>query len=138
MKRCFKCLVDKPLEQFYRDSGMADGHLNKCRDCYRAHVAQNRANNIEKIRAYDRERSKRPETRASRALVSIAYAAKYPERRKANDMVANAVREGKLIPQLCWVCGKKAVAHHPDYDRPLDVVWLCQLHHKETHALCYQ
>lgn len=42
---------------------------------------------------------------------------------------------GLLKKQPCWVCGEKAIAHHPDYDRPLDVVWLCQPHHKQTHAL---
>lgn len=58
-----------------------------------------------------------------------------PERRAANVKVGNAVRDGRLRKQPCWVCGAKAVAHHPDYSRPLDVVWLCQPHHKQTHAL---
>ena len=31
-------------------------------------------------------------------------------------------------------CSKKAEAHHPDYDRPLDVIWLCPQHHKALHA----
>jgi hypothetical protein len=32
------------------------------------------------------------------------------------------------------VCGaKKSVAHHEDYKKPLDVIWLCQEHHKAVH-----
>lgn len=25
--------------------------------------------------------------------------------------------------------------HHPDYNQPMKVVWLCRLHHKEAHKL---
>jgi hypothetical protein len=59
---------------------------------------------------------------------------KFPERIKARDIVNNAIKTGKLISQSCWVCYKKAEAHHPDYSTPLDVIWLCSLHHKAAHA----
>lgn len=42
-------------------------------------------------------------------------------------------RRGKIREQPCGVCGGKAQMHHPDYDRPLDVVWLCRVHHLELH-----
>ena len=35
----------------------------------------------------------------------------------------------------CWVCGaEKVVAHHADYSRPLDVVFLCLSHHRQLHV----
>jgi len=48
---------------------------------------------------------------------------------------ASALRDGKIIALPCFVCGLKAEAHHPNYDAPLDVIWLCPPHHKQTHAL---
>src|SRR5438477_31914 len=46
----------------------------------------------------------------------------------ARAAVRNAVLAGKLIrPGACAHCGAacRPAAHHPDYARPLDVVWLC-------------
>ena len=134
-KRCFKCLGEKPLDDFYKHSAMGDGHLGKCKECTKADVKKHRQDNWEAVRAYDRLRASQPHRVATRQRVAAQYAEQYPHRKKANTAVGNALRSGKIKKQPCWVCGEKAVAHHPDYDRPLDVVWLCQHHHKQTHAL---
>lgn len=45
-----------------------------------------------------------------------------------------AIRSGKIKRQPCEVCGAEpAEGHHPDYSRPLDVVFLCPQHHRELH-----
>lgn len=40
----------------------------------------------------------------------------------------------KLTKQSCQICGaEKAEAHHCDYNKPLEVMWLCKKHHVEWH-----
>lgn len=135
MKRCFKCLCEKPLDDFYKHPRMADGRLNKCKDCTKKDVDAHRQSNLERVRSYDRMRASQPHRIALRQRVQSEWKKEHPNRRKAQNQLSHAVRAGKLKKQPCWVCGAHAVAHHPDYDRPLDVVWLCQPHHKQAHAL---
>ena len=113
---------------------MADGYLNKCKSCTRSDVAANRSQNIEAIRAYDRSRSTLPHRVALRKAIVDKWIKTHPKRRSAQVALNNAVRDGRVTVMLCFCCGKKAEAHHPDYDRPLDVVWLCAAHHKQAHA----
>lgn len=60
-----------------------------------------------------------------------------PEQRKKANARAYAntyLRRGKIKRAPCEVCGaKRAEMHHPDYDRPLDVRWLCREHHLAEH-----
>lgn len=52
---------------------------------------------------------------------------------RARCAVKHAIEAGKLQKRPCF-CGETRVdAHHDDYSRPLDVVWLCRTHHIELH-----
>ena len=134
MKPCIKCGEVLPLSQFYRHPQMADGHLNKCKTCTKADVANHRKANLDKIRAYDRQRGKTPERKAHVQRVVKKYREQNPERYKANTAVNNALRDGRLTRQPCEVCGSAKVhAHHDDYAQPLTVRWLCAIHHKQAH-----
>ncbi len=54
--------------------------------------------------------------------------------RRAHAAVAVAIRKGRLTKQPCAVCGSlNAHAHHEDYSKPLDVMWLCPAHHNARH-----
>jgi hypothetical protein len=47
----------------------------------------------------------------------------------------HAIRRGKLKRLPCVVCGKERTeAHHEDYKKPLEVIWLCRQHHRERHG----
>ena len=57
------------------------------------------------------------------------HEAKYPHQRKAWGKAL------KLDNYPCEVCGDpKADKHHPDYSKPLEVVYLCRLHHVKEHG----
>lgn len=53
----------------------------------------------------------------------------------AHDVVYQAKKKGLLVPQPCERCGARNVhAHHEDYDKPLEVLWLCPSHHRVRHS----
>lgn len=64
------------------------------------------------------------------------YRQRNPEKHHAHRAVSYAIKKGKLVAKPCEVCGISARvhAHHPDYSKPLDVVWLCEMHHLEVHG----
>lgn len=62
-----------------------------------------------------------------------AYREANREKIRARAAVARAVARGDLERQPCETCGARAEAHHDDYSRPLDVRWLCPIHHAEHH-----
>ena len=134
MKTCFKCKTDKPLTEFYKHSQMADGYLNKCKECTKHDAKSNRTQNLEKYRAYDRARGKIPERIKANTEVNRAWRAEDKRRHMAHSAVARAIKAGSLVRSPCIRCGEsKSLAHHEDYDKPLDVMWLCQPCHKQRH-----
>jgi len=112
---------------------MKDGHLNKCKKCAKKDSNDHRANNLEKIRKYDYDRFHYDSGRRERCFEnSRNYRKKYPDRYRAYGIVNNAVRSGKLIRLPCAICGDlNSHGHHEDYSKPLEVVWVCALHHHE-------
>jgi hypothetical protein len=84
-----------------------------------------RKQNPEKFKAVvARWKEAHPEWRPKKPLIQ----------KRAHWAVKSAKRNGTLKPQPCKVCGEKHTqAHHHDYTKPLDVVWLCARHHAEQH-----
>lgn len=72
--------------------------------------------------------------RAKRSAYMVEYRKREEKiKTRARSSVRRALVAGRLVRLPCVRCGARAEAHHPDYHKPLDVVWLCPLHHKEAH-----
>lgn len=129
-KKCNKCGETLDLSNFYKVRGNLDGRSGKCKECTKKDVRANRRENIEKYRAYDRERGNRQPVEYLKS-----YRESYPNKYKATNMVNNAIRDGKLFKEPCEVCGSEdsVHAHHDDYLKPLNVRWLCAAHHSQWH-----
>jgi len=129
----------KPVGEFYAHKGMADGHLNKCKECTKADAFNHRHGpKREQVLAYDRERAKQPHRVEMRVRIVKQWSADHPDRRLAQGRLRYAVKAGWVKPwPVCFMpdCDKKPEAHHPDYSDPLAVVWLCTAHHRQAHAL---
>jgi hypothetical protein len=146
-KVCFKCGIEKPLSEFYRAKWMSDGTLGKCKPCTCADVRANRLARKDQYQQYERARAMDPKRVAARiayqktdagkaALYRATKASRQrrPDSWAANCAVNNAIRKGILTKQPCEVCGAgKAHGHHDDYNKPLEVRWLCASHHSQWH-----
>lgn len=89
------------------------------------------ARDKERVRADDRKRSHTPERIAATTRITRRWRKENPEKYAAHLVLNNAVRAGKIVKQPCEVCGstKRVHGHHDDYSKPLEVRWLCALHH---------
>ena len=64
-----------------------------------------------------------------------------PEQRQhdsARSQVSVYIKRGLMVkPACCTKCGsrKRIEAHHPDYNKPREVVWLCRKCHTTYHRL---
>ena len=84
--------------------------MNECRKRWRK-------NNYSRVLAYTRE-----------------WRIENPEKYKAQTLAGNALRDKKIKKKKCLFCKNlNTVAHHHDYSKPLDVMWLCRTCHKKIH-----
>jgi hypothetical protein len=139
--------VTSDVAEFYT------GVTNRCKECHKRKVKENREEKLDYYREYDakrfqedpkvRERHKEykrtPAGKLSVEASRIKWIEKSPEKRAAHVILGNAVKNGLIEkPNFCSKCGKKEVsrrihAHHHDYTKPVDVIWLCVQCHKDEH-----
>lgn len=141
---CKVCGATKSTEEFYR------GVKSRCKDCHRNAVKENREKKAEYYKEYDAKRFKEDprvrerhrlyqSTDAGKASMKRArdkWIAQDPRRRAAHIILNNAVKNKKILkPDTCSECGSTGIieGHHPDYDYPLSVQWLCTMCHDAKH-----
>jgi hypothetical protein len=136
MKTCFCCKKKKDESNFYKHKQSKDGLSSYCASCAkikkRAEYLKNRdkydqrakvytSKNRDKVNAISRKRNSRDKIKL-----------------KARSAIGHMVRKAKKIqrPFFCEHCGHacKAQAHHPDYNLPLKVIWLCSECHYRLHS----
>ncbi len=139
IKRCADCELDKPITEFYRDRQKADGLMARCKACANAAVQRFRRTDsgVKSRRATEAKYRAIPEGRENRRIGHKLYRKRHPGKVVAHMAVSHAIRSGELVPQPCAQCGYPVTeAHHPDYSKPLEIVWLCRKHHSEAHRDC--
>ena len=120
MKYCPQCKQDLPREMFRKNRSRGDGLDGWCRKCRRAKY--NPAKDKERKKRY---LAKHPDN------AYIKFRINNPKKIRAQQLARYYIQER----QKCSVEGCKEIGerHHHDYDRPLDIIWLCRKHHKQIH-----
>ena len=119
MKFCTNCDTEQPFLNFFKDKSRQDGHQCWCKACAKKYKAKY------KLTA---------SCKSSAIRSKMLWENRNPEKLRVHRLTRYAIKRGDLVPQPCEVCGKERVdAHHPDYDKPMDVMWLCRKHHKDIH-----
>jgi hypothetical protein len=132
MKKCKRCGIEKSLDEYYVHKEMADGHLNVCKECVKKRVKGYGDK-------YDKRRRNTPKRKKwlyeFQKKMRKKYIKKYRCRNRFWKSVLRNEIEKKKECVKCGVSGekKRIEAHHCDYDKPFDVMWLCSKCHHEWH-----
>ena len=144
-KYCPRCRETKPETDFSKNRSKPDGLQGYCRKCGNVYglaytrTPQRKAS----LAAYARTSAGKltrsvyqhtPEGKASIAASNKKRRLADPLKYTAHSVVTHALRDGKITKLPCQVCGAlKVEGHHPDYSKPLEVIWLCRQHHVAEH-----
>jgi hypothetical protein len=121
-------------------------HIEQFRAIRRAYYAKHLAHPRPQLTPEERKRRdyeskkrwklKHPERFARLALRRMAYPQTPYEKRMARTKLRNAIAMGKFArPKHCSKCGREGQvqAHHHDYSKPFEVIWLCPCCHIDIH-----
>jgi cytochrome c553 len=133
------CKEEKDQSEYYKRSSSTTGFYRHCKDCHHKIVNKNYKDNSEKYLSQKREYHRANTHVLTRS--SMKYYNKNPEKLLAHNELKKAIKDGFIVRRYnCEVCGSegrgsksKIHAHHDDYSKPLDVVWLCAKCHKMVH-----
>lgn len=145
-KICSKCKKEKLFKEFYKGVGRHNLQ-SRCKSCqaeYRRlnreriikYKVEYRKKNHKKLLEKQKQYQKTKAGKKTSARSGKKYRLMYPDRCKANAKVGSALKYGKIKRRPCELCGEttRVHAHHEDYSKPLDVVWLCDMHHRIHHG----
>jgi len=105
----------------------------------RAYFKAYRENNRDKIRENARKYARSDKGRKSNKQWYLnnpekVNSKKYRDMVKARGILNRAILTDEIKREPCQECGEvRSEAHHRDYSKPLEVLWLCSVHHNATH-----
>ena len=147
-KICTKCEELKPLNEYHSDKRSSDGKTSSCGECNNNYSRKRRATNTEDVRVYYRkyratgkglenlkEYSQSEEGKAVARKSQQKWKENNRHKRRAHSAVNYSIRTMAIEKQPCAICGEtqNIHAHHADYEKPLNIKWLCAKHHHELH-----
>lgn len=137
-KKCSECGQMKPLSEFNKKRKNKDGLQNRCRACFsrynKARYHSDPQRFIGDVRKY------RDENLENVFATRMEMCERNPNQKNAREALNVAVKLGHVVkPDHCLGCGRKASetrisAHHHDYSKPLEVVWVCARCHRHLDA----
>ena len=133
--------MKSPLDSSTQHSCIVDpaaGEPSNCAADDPALSTQDALSSLEKRRArWRRAEAKRRLLGGGSAALNKKYNEANREKHLAHRSVETAVKNGRLVKQPCEACGDTSLvhAHHDDYSKRLDVIWLCPLHHRQRHKI---
>ncbi len=155
MKKCTKCHKKKDLIEFYKDRYSSDNYSYQCKKCINAYrylycrtergkeVSRNNSKlyretvkgrlNHRKCMAKYRNSVK---GKQNKKIYDKQYRKDHPRKKRTWWIFNNAIRQRKIKRKThCDHCGinTKPHGHHPDYRKPLEVIWLCRYCHTKLH-----
>lgn len=91
--------------------------------------------NRNKVKKYQKIYRNRPYAKINQLERQKQQRIKHKLKFKARELVHTALRNCSILKLPCEICGiKKSEAHHSNYNRPLQIKWLCRLHHEQEHG----
>lgn len=124
MKKCSICKKVLNKNYFHSDSSKPTGLRYSCKDCEHERYIK-RSKYLKEYRI----KNKKYFLNKWREWES-----KNHKQYLVNQKTDYAIRTFKIKKESCSVCGnKESYAHHDDYSKPFDVIWLCRTHHGERH-----
>lgn len=144
MKKCLKCKCEYQIGFFYKVGKYYNSYCKKClvKENYKNVFKRFGTNNLRKtpyakhLREVDKkwQAKRRKENPVWKSEDSKEYNKNNPEKAIAYKEFHSAIRKGILKKEKCRDCERIDVhGHHPDYLKPLEVIWLCPIHHKLEH-----
>lgn len=145
-KVCKSCNQLLPINSFYFHPLVKTKSTGKCISCIKEYNDKHKEEKKEQKREYDKKRNQLPHriearkkyARENRDIVnaiSNRWSKNNRKKRNAEQQAYRALLNGKIEKTPCAGCGRTddLEMHHRDYDKPVEVIFLCHTCHSLEH-----